>query len=995
MKKLINITLIILFAFAIKLNVQANNNYTFHCGDNYELSLVNNQGTFDLVGCYADFDQANTALKGQGDDAVIRHSKSYSNTGIIAINSGIAYSYPVRSGSITLEYEQVSGSKKSYVVYHRELSLPKTISYNGNGTGVINFYLGSMHAKADLKNVDLVPTKFIENQLPIYLGGNDITNTNERPFKIVNKQNYFTVEKNGNYNDLVYYFFSGWTNTGANPTTNKASIGPAPDFMQEGQKYYSYDYVNYYNDNEYNSYAGEHYNYYMYLPARSQSNIQQHVYNDYLSSKGYNAKPKSNNIYSLERNESELWDVSDELISYQNEYGVNALLVFSLAINESGYGRSEYAVNKNNLFGWNAVDSNPDLATDYLDAEDCLKQFMAYHIRGYLDTYDYRYFGMHVGNKGSGFNVKYASDPYWGIKIAKYAYEIDKFSCDNNGQLTDHGDYTLGVVDEVYNVYLDEAMTNKVGTTEYGPTYQEDFTIVVKGQENNATKYYAQNIIANNDYLSDFYDSEFMPATKYDFNTNFAYLHNDGVRIINSNDNYIPPVNDGFINNVDDVSLYSNILSISGYAYKNSIIINNSNDLVHKIIIENELTKKEYATTILPIGPNNYKETGYISENINILDFDIGVYEIKLQSIHKDYTSLINLDYSIDKSHVHYGKNYHIQQVDGKLVLEVTEKKISESDNYQYLMLKDTSIDENGILRLYGYSAIEGINNDEDSTSHQLKIINQNTNEVEKTISLLAGVGDYDISNEIPYDLDYSYAWFDAQVDTKELNTGLYSFVIETTVDDVVKEKKVYTSSNFNKVYNHKVVDRYLNLVNEYSVSYRLELDIKNYSDLYLNANLPSERESYRYLHANTYDEKTNTIKLQGSALTFNTDYSNADDVSYIIVLSNRETGNQYEFKSGAKDRLDDYYWNNNDSFETDHDLTYTWYDIDIPLNEIENGEYDLTLVIKNKEIISSVDILIYSSIDLLTYNDEDKLLELTKNNNNKSILSLNKIGFE
>ena len=46
--------------------------------------------------------------------------------------------------------------------------------------------------------------------------------------------------------------------------------------------------------------------------------------------------------------------------------------------------------------------------------------FAKYYIsRGYSDPEDWRYFGGYLGNKGSGANVKYASDPFWGEKQDK------------------------------------------------------------------------------------------------------------------------------------------------------------------------------------------------------------------------------------------------------------------------------------------------------------------------------------------------------------------------------------------------------------------------------------------------------------------------------------------------------------------------------------------------------------------------------------------------
>ena len=45
-------------------------------------------------------------------------------------------------------------------------------------------------------------------------------------------------------------------------------------------------------------------------------------------------------------------------IQYQNEFGANALLMYATAANESGWGTSSFAINRNNLFGHQAYDSS-------------------------------------------------------------------------------------------------------------------------------------------------------------------------------------------------------------------------------------------------------------------------------------------------------------------------------------------------------------------------------------------------------------------------------------------------------------------------------------------------------------------------------------------------------------------------------------------------------------------------------------------------------------
>lgn len=46
-------------------------------------------------------------------------------------------------------------------------------------------------------------------------------------------------------------------------------------------------------------------------------------------------------------------------VKAEKENGVNALYMLGLACLESNYGRSNFAVERNNLYGWCAYDSNP------------------------------------------------------------------------------------------------------------------------------------------------------------------------------------------------------------------------------------------------------------------------------------------------------------------------------------------------------------------------------------------------------------------------------------------------------------------------------------------------------------------------------------------------------------------------------------------------------------------------------------------------------------
>lgn len=63
-----------------------------------------------------------------------------------------------------------------------------------------------------------------------------------------------------------------------------------------------------------------------------------------------------------------------------------------------------------------------------------------------------------LGNKGFGLNLKYASDPYWSIKAAKYAYDLDKASNNYDGNLTDYGQYDVYLINKFDAHFKKEAI---------------------------------------------------------------------------------------------------------------------------------------------------------------------------------------------------------------------------------------------------------------------------------------------------------------------------------------------------------------------------------------------------------------------------------------------------------------------------------------------------------------------------------------------------------
>lgn len=272
---------------------------------------------------------------------------------------------------------------------------------------------------------------------------------------------YYIVKNN----QLCHFISSDITDTeGKKGWTN--SVGVAPSYLTANTKYYSYDAQYFYTSLaalEKDVQAGVHtnavnsnspyYNYYQKLPLRSKTSYSAAQLDEFI-----NANTDST---------SKLRGLGSALISAQNTYGVNAAMILAVAINESGWGMSKIAQEKNNLFGLNAVDYNAGQAANtYKSPADCVEQFAKYYMsKGYLNPEDWRYYGGIFGNKELGIGVKYASDPYWGEKNAGQFFAIDRYlsGYNNSGyaeeKLRDYRKYSVAVYNTNTNVTFKDNTT--------------------------------------------------------------------------------------------------------------------------------------------------------------------------------------------------------------------------------------------------------------------------------------------------------------------------------------------------------------------------------------------------------------------------------------------------------------------------------------------------------------------------------------------------------
>ena len=359
------------------------------------------------------------------------------------------------------------------------------------------------------------------------------------PLNFVGTTSYYQVTSN----ELYHYYSKDIQTT---YSSYGRAIDKKPSQLNSG-KYYSYDgnyfysnlkslIIDYKNGNYNNSVNKDnaYYNYYMYLPHRGRSNYTADDIDAYLK----NTKNLIGTIYGkqLVSRYSNMYGTGIFFKSSETLYGGNAILMMSLAINESALGQSRIAIDKNNLFGHAAYDSSAyDSATGYLNNyQSIIGHAKSYINCGYANPNDSsgRYRGSNMGTKASGMNVMYASDPVWGEKAANYYYQFDK----DNGYL-DYNYYQLGVtsIDSV-NVRTEPNLTSNIP---FNLKY-ENVPVIILGEVDGtsvsgSTKWY--KIVSDANLTTDRKSIQSCSYTNYYNYNSYVYVHSSFIKKINTSSN--------------------------------------------------------------------------------------------------------------------------------------------------------------------------------------------------------------------------------------------------------------------------------------------------------------------------------------------------------------------------------------------------------------------------------------------------------------------------
>ena len=645
----------------------------------YEVDNVNASGGFDTVGCYNDYSSALAVMKTLSDDGVVRHAGSYSQTRIIAMNNGIAYAYPFRSGSTMMYYFSRSDLSASgattYSYQHVPMAYYDTISYNGSGEGSVRININGFDGYVDLKNVDLVPVRFFKTNQPILMGGNEsYYNTPEQPYWLRPSMNSFEVIQNGNYKDMIFRSYSGYSSaaSGAPEAFDTYTILPAAEWMETGRTYYSYDAIHYYYDVAFHDYAGEYFIYYQFLPLRSRSSIPASAYDNYLNDAGISSSSK-------------LRGNGQAFIDGQNQYGVNALLTYAMACLESGHGTSYIAQTKNNFFGWKAYDSDISQAASFSSVKDGIMTQMATNLAGYLDMDDWRFYGSMLGNKGNGLNVKYCSAVYWGLDIAAIAYRIDKTANQFNGSLTDLNKETLGYVRSL-GAY---ASFRADGTKDYdlssaGRSYQSYPMVVVLSEEGDWYRTQCTNPIVNGKIHRVFSVSD---ARAYDWENSVGYWQKKDLTIVSES------VNAGLVPSGPRVETSSDLVwkdqavTFSGSSYRPGIWLSEEN----QITVVNELVDtslKPVMTLNTAVSTEGKDVVRWQTASSDLSELPNGIYYFRSTYTYSrlgDYSSWFYITgKEVPEDMKMNGKLYHFVLDDQNFVrLEVSAIRCAEGEHLE------------------------------------------------------------------------------------------------------------------------------------------------------------------------------------------------------------------------------------------------------------------------------------------------------------------------
>lgn len=744
------------------------------------------QGCYDLNGWYSAQDKFNTLVSEGKKNIVIRYLKTddssfQSPLKIVKADRAMAYTqnYTYTVGDVsngvasTIGIFHNTGLTNRYTYLDNQEPLVyydtnKSVESNPARPSNLVSYIEINGAQGYIKltGIDIIPFIYIENNIlvPFYV---KLSNSQPKQWYvrgdgrigIFAAPTKYTVNSNKELSIII---------DRATTVSGTLTFSKAPTWLPQGT-YYSANGINFYSDLDLKTpimdgvQIGSFYSYYNYLNLRTKTNYIGTELDSYL--------PFYDSATSTDYSISIMKDQGSAFVSSQNIYGVNALLVYAMAVHESNYGISTIARTKNNLFGYGANDSNPSDAFYYESVAQSVDIHMGRQLRYYLDYNNNNlFYGSNYGNKGAGINTMYASDPYWSVKIAGHAYRIDRYL-----GFKDFNAYQMAILDPTVSnkLYKETSLTNTLYTIN---ARAKNYPVTIKASHNDT--YYTQstNPIVNNALVT----STTTGLVPYNFDLSQAYINKNQVKLVNTPLSPITVISDTdelltYVGELKWIESNVYIKGISALKNTNMAIVN----VYHKLNVYDMNNDELIHSYDLSIAVPNYSLVLNNSYNYDkawfegTIDFSLlpnGSYYFKLETIAGDTTGtnlFTNTALDAPRLEILNLTEYQLRMIfnnRNKMRYELFKEKGVSVENQTLLLptrinsvasIYEFNIEENS-MNLSGTSYIYGTSfGANDEVEHTLLIVDSNGNPY--NFSLESNSGIFDVSNS---GFDYSYSWF-------------------------------------------------------------------------------------------------------------------------------------------------------------------------------------------------------------------------------------------
>ncbi|MBQ3511992.1 MAG: DUF5011 domain-containing protein [Bacilli bacterium] len=928
------------------------------CGT-YELALFKSDGSIEKVSCHDTYDKANAAMKADGrKDLAVLGTQSGKVKIFNAMSALVDLTHP--SGTFDIFDSASLSNAHTYMVgesgYGGVDAALLSITYSSKaGTFVMKIKINGYKGWVKLSAHEIVPLVWVKSSSSYTVSDSSIRH---------------------NYVNKIQNTYSG---------SQGSTIGPKPEMLSKGT-YYSYDGHYFYKDRytmvtdyKNNTYANSvnpdkpYYNYYQFLPQHTRTTYSSINIDEYVRT----SLKKGRDVYGTASathqniNSSRLYGKGAFFYNAQELYGANALLSFGVSRNESGNGTSNLSINKNNGFGLNAVDSNPTQAANWFPtfAQSIYDYSNSWVTYGYSNPEDWRYFGSQNGDKRVGMNVKYASDVYWGEKMASNYYFLDKAY-----GLQDYNFYQTGITTRSTAAKAAPKTSAKsvftYPSSEVGLVLLEE----VEGEEVNGNKIWYKVVSDMN------IDANFNKKTSGYYNwDSYVYIPAAYVLKTNTGENgYISPNDvpehkdknytyDLYIKNATIKPKVAVSVKDTPYYYDPTLISKKGQTLLNNryvMVFTTAYDENKKPVAYLVTSDYKYDQKHWVSaDSIKFITSAYGQASVTVDGVN---TYTIVTPTTIDKLDGHISGLYHYaytpileeKTVSGELWYKVPVNLSGSSNIYGWTLAKAPDVK----ITKYNYYAENQapVINAKDKTITQGKEFKElegvtATDAEDGSITGKVTVKENTVKTDTPGTYKVTYEVTDNN------NHTTTKIITVTVVEDEkpvinANDKKVNIGSTFNELNgvtatdkedgditkNIKVIKNTVNTeeLGTYEVTYQVTDSYNHTVEKTIKISVEEivKEETKGLFNLNYIKTKDNKLLIQGYEAIYGIDNNLNIDINYTLIFLNIDTNEEIKVEGTRITKKEDI---PKSVYSPDgKDYTYSWFNAEVDVDNLPVGNY-------------------------------------------------------